>query len=419
MNKKVLIIFLIIIIIIGVTVTSIFIINSNNQKKLEEERKLLLKDINSHYNEYVITTKDTNLYKKDNNKYVEVGNISKDIKLTLNNTDINIDTKYFLVKDLDMYVSYKDVKPIDEYKIDYTYENYIYFNKNITTKETTSFYDFDGNLIYKINNSFDFKILVMDDDRYGVVYNKQLLYVNKEDVEKVYDNHNTDEVGKNRIRTLTYHFVYDPNTTTCNEIICHPFEQWESHLKYISENNYFTLTMHDLELYMDGKINIPQKSIVITIDDATIFDLGAIDFLEKYKVNATIFVITGIGEDFSYLKSEYLDLESHTENMHNQYECKGMGSQGGGILCLPEEQVLNDLKTSQEKIGGSKYFAYPFYDFNDRAISLLQKAGFNMAFIGLYDTNGYSYPKQTNKYMLRRQAILTNTTMDEFISYLQ
>ena len=105
--------------------------------------------------------------------------------------------------------------------------------------------------------------------------------------------------------------------------------------------------------------------------------------------------------------------------MHNQYECSGMGNQGGGILCLDENYVLNDLKTSQEKLGGSKYFAYPFFDFNDRAINLLKQAGFKLAFIGQYDSDGYSYPNKTNPYLVRRKSIFSTTTMEEFASYLK
>jgi len=418
MKEKV-IIFTILLMILGITFTAIFVVKNNNEEKIRQEQKTLEKEVKSHYNDYVITTISTKLYKKENDKYIESGSVSGGVNLTLIKEEINYNTKYFLIDGLNMYISYEDVKPTEQYKIEDSYKKYIYFNKNIITKNITNFYDFENNLKYTINNSFDFKVIVMDSDRYGVEYNNELLYIKGEDVEKIYDNHNTDEIGKNRIRTLTYHFIYDPNITTCNEMICHPFSQWESHLKYLSENEYFTLRMPDLELYMGGKINIPEKSIVLTIDDATIFDVGAVRLLEKYKLNATIFVITGARTTFDDLKSENLDLESHTDNMHNQYECSGMGSQGGGILCLPEEQVLADLKLSQDKIGGSKYFAYPFYDFNDRAISLLKQAGFNMAFIGLYDSNGYSYPNKTNKYMLRRQAILTNTTMDEFISYLE
>ena len=272
--------------------------------------------------------------------------------------------------------------------------------------------------LYTLNNSFDFKVLVKEDNSYGIVYNDELLFVKHEDVEKIYDNHNTDLKNKNRIKTLTYHFLYDQETETCNQSICQSFKQFESHLNYIRENDYFTLKLNELEWYMDGKLQIPEKSIVLTIDDGTIFNTGAIKLLEQYDVNATLFVITGwVGTD--RLKSPNLDLESHTDKMHNQYECKGYGNQGGGILCLDEEYVLKDLKTSQEKLGGSKYFAYPFFDFNDRAIQLLKKAGFKLAFIGQYDTDGYSYPGVTDNFKIRRTTIFSDTSMEEFKTYLR
>ncbi len=422
MKKKLLIIVpMFIILIIGIVIGVITINEKNKEEKLAQEKETLLKTINSNYNEFVITTKETKLYEKFNDEYLEVGTIGKDVELILEKEDeITVDTKYFSIKELvNMYVSYEDVKPIDKVNIDHNYKNYIYFNKAIDTKKGTSFYDYEGKLVYYINSNMGFNVLVMDDDRYGVEFDNRLLFIKKEDVTNIYDKHNTDEKGKNKIRTLTYHFIHNPETTKCLESICQSFEQFESHLKYINENNYFSLRMEDLELYMDGKIKIPEKSIVMTIDDATIFDLGAIDLLEKYEVNATLFVITGINEEFSYLESDYLDLESHTENMHNQYECSGYGNQGGGILCLPEDHVLNDLKTSQDKLGGSTYFAYPFFDFNDRAISLLKQAGFKMAFIGQYDTDGYSYPNSTDKYKLRRKTIFNFTSMSEFKEYLK
>lgn len=406
------------ILVVLLSVTSIILVTNYNKRKLEEERKELVQTIESHYNTYVKTNKETNLYKKSNNEYIEYGKINKDISLLLNNIDITFDTEYFHIKDLDLYIKYEDVEKIDEFNKNDRYKNYIYFNKNITTKDNTSFYDIDGNYLYTINKSFDFSVIVMDTDRYGVEFNNELLFVKNEDVEKIYDSNNTDLKNKSRIKTLTYHFIYNPETYNCNQAICQSFEQFESHLKYIKENNYFALNLQELELYITGKIQIPEKSIVLTIDDGTIFDTGAIKLLEKYETVATLFVITGIvGTD--HLQSEYLELESHTDSMHNQYECPGYGSQGGGILCLEEEYVLNDLKTSQEKLGGSKYFAYPFFDFSNRAIDLLKKAGFKLAFIGQYDTDGYSYPNVTNPYMIRRKTIFSDTTMEEFVSYLK
>lgn len=421
MKKKLLIIIPIFIVIIGVVVGVIV----NNEKIKQEKERIakenLLNSITSNYNEYVITTKETKLYSKQNGEYIPTGKIGNSVELILDKEEnLTIDTKYFAIKNLsNMYVYYEDIKPIEKLNNSQNYKYYIPFNKLVETKKGVNLYDYEGNLVYYLDSDLSEPILVMDDNRYGIIYDDRLLYIKSDDVLNLIDKINTEENGKNRIRTLTYHFIYNQETSSCDQSICQSFEQFESHLKYLNENNYFTLTMEDLNLYMDGKINIPENSVVMTIDDGTIFDLGAIDLLEKYKVNATLFVITGISDNFSYLESEYLHLESHTENMHNQYECAGYGSQGGGILCLPEEHVLEDLKTSQNKLGGSKYFAYPFFDFNERAITLLKKAGFNMAFIGQYDTDGYSYPKITDKFKLRRKTIFNTTSMSEFISYLK
>lgn len=417
MKKKLLIIITIVILLIVGSVFGVNYIKIQNEKKEEKRIKTLISDIKSHYNEYVSTTKETNLYKKEEDKYTKHGKINKGVKLILEEQKIDQNTKYFYIHDLDLYIEYDAVEKIEEYKKDTRYTNYIVFNKNIVTKSVTNFYNSNNEFLYTINQSFDLPILVNANDRYGVEYNGELLYIKNEDIEKTYEKENTSLKNKSRIKTLTYHFIYNPETYNCDQSICQSFEQFESHLKYIRENDYFTLRLDELELYLDGKIQIPQKSIVLTIDDGTIFDVGAIDLLEQYDVDATMFVITSwVGKD--HLQSDKLHLESHTDNMHNQYECPGYGSQGGGILCLPEEQVLKDLKTSQEKLGGSKYFAYPFFDFNARAIELLKKADFNMAFIGQYNTDGYSYPNKTDKYKVPRKTIFSSTSMNEFISYL-
>ena len=49
----------------------------------------------------------------------------------------------------------------------------------------------------------------------------------------------------------------------------------------------------------------------------------------------------------------------------------------------------------------------------------MKKAGFRLAFIGQYDTEGYSYPGVTDPYKMRRMTIFSDTTMDEFIEYLK
>ncbi len=70
--------------------------------------------------------------------------------------------------------------------------------------------------------------------------------------------------------------------------------------------------------YIDGKLVLPEKSIVLCFDDgAKSFLENGIPVLEKYEVPATCFTITssdGRGKISEY-KSDYVSYESHSHNM--------------------------------------------------------------------------------------------------------
>lgn len=384
-------------------------------REQQEKHEKLLDDIKSSYNKYVKTNKEAKLYDFVDGQYIEIGSVGKDIELTLKDIEPTIETKYFLIENINLYINYKDLEVIEKLTLkDDVYKNYIVFNENIVTKDLTTFYNENG-FVYKINKSVDLPIIIKDTDKYYVEYNNELLYVKKNEV-TIKDSKNTKEETRSNIRTLTYHTIFDTEKEKCTNVsICHSIEQFDSHMKYLSENNYFTLRMKDLELFIDGKIRIPKKSIVVTLDDGK-YAINAINIVEKYKVYATYFIITGRYE-VPKVETTYMNLESHTDNMHNNWKCPG-GNQGGQLLCEDENKILQDLKLSQEKLGGSTAFAYPFFDFNDRAIKLLKEAGFTMAFIGQYDSDGYSTQK-TDKMKLRRKTIFATDTLNTFISYLK
>lgn len=419
-NKFKLIVIIILILIIAVTI-GIFCINEHKKNLIEEEQTKELEDILKHYNKYVKTNKETKLYILEGDNFVEKGNISENQELELKETDITYEDKYLKIAtfEKDYYVFYKDVDKIESLtELNERYKSYIPFNKKIKTKEITNFYDESDNLIYTFNSSFDLVVLISKEKTYGVEYNDRLLYVKKEDVEKIYDNKNTDLKEAQKVRTLAYHRIYDPKTESCNEVICHTEEQFESHIKYLKENGFLTLTTKELEMFIDGDIRLPKKSIVLTIDDGTLVK-RAIPILEKYGLNASLFLVTSRFNEQDYIDftSDNLELHSHTHKMHNAGQCAGYGSQGGGILCLDEKTVLDDLKASREKLNGSTVFCYPFYDYSQRAINLLNKAGFTMAFAGELNTSGFAYVG-TNKMLIPRVTIVSYTSFTQFKNYV-
>ena len=406
---KIMVLCIILILIIAlVLLKSTLSENNKTEKIIKKERTIEL-------SEYVITNKDIPLYYLENNKYKKIGIIGKNITLQIEPSTDN----YYKINNLDSdyYVKTNGLANASKVEYDSRYKNYIVFNQNIETKEKTNFYDKEGNLIYSFNKSYSLPIVIKDTNKYGVEFANQVLYVNKDEV-NIIDKDNTELQNTNSIGVLNYHFFYDDSVESernnCNQSICTSTTQFKKDLDYIKHNNYFTPTMEELEMYIDGKIQLP-KSIVITIDDGWRVKLGS-DLLTEYQLNATVFLVTSWYDPKSYV-TDYVEVHSHSDNMHNQGDCS-MG-QGGGIQCQAEDYILNNIKKRKEKLNGSKVFCYPFYEYNDYSISMLKKAGYTMAFAGESTGSNNMVQVGSNKYSLPRFIIVNYTTMEDFAAYLE
>ena len=42
-------------------------------------------------------------------------------------------------------------------------------------------------------------------------------------------------------------------------------------MKYLHENDYLTLTLEEVEMFLDKKIRIPMKTVAVTLDDGIFY----------------------------------------------------------------------------------------------------------------------------------------------------
>ena len=379
---------------------------SSNKKNDVKTNKI---DITSNYNDYVIATTDTDIYNK---KLKKIGKIYKDTKILLDDKK-NIKDKYYKLKNADIYIKYDSVTKSDaftyenEYK---TYKNYIVYNENIKTKSNYKLLNGD-NTLYEFNNSDTYKIIIKDEDKYGIEFNDQLFYIKSEDVESNIESANSDNVIAKDIAVLNYHYTIDKNSDEgkeCRQTICMDQNQVEEEIKYLKDNNFYPVTMQDLYLFLTGKIQLPEKSVSITIDDGW-YLARMISILEKYQMQGTLYLIGSLASPSDYT-SQYLEIHSHTWDMHTPNVCNG--SHGGGLLCLDEQTILDDLKKSRESLNNTDILCYPFYEYNARTIELVKKAGFKMALAG-----GYRKAKPgDNIYAVPRFELGNYTTMNDFVN---
>jgi peptidoglycan/xylan/chitin deacetylase (PgdA/CDA1 family) len=221
-----------------------------------------------------------------------------------------------------------------------------------------------------------------------------------------------------KIAVLNYHFFYDPNTESCNQDICEKIDDFKALLKYLKDNNYTTLTIKQFKEWMYNEKAIPEKSVLITIDDggmgtSKINGNKLIPALEEYQEHATLFLVSTWWKKSDYA-SPYLDVESHSYNMHIGNFCKGV-SRGAKMLCLTHDEVLADLKESIKALDGNNTaFCFPFFVYNDTAIQAVKDAGFKLAFIG----GGQKVSRNTDKYHITRFEISKNETLEHIKSII-
>ena len=411
-NIKIIFIIIMSSILLSLTIILLYLNFESNkeQKELNKilQEKELINIITNHYNEIVKTNKEAFIY---NDKEENIGKLNNNIEISLEEPTIDKNTKYFKIKDFDnSYIKYEDVDVIEKLtEVNNRYKNYIVFNENIITNDITTFYDENDNLVYEFNTSFDLPIIIKETDKYGVEFNNRLLYVKKDNVKETKYNYNTDLSNASGVAVLNYHAFYDENNSSerrdCVTSICHSKKQFKTHLDYLKEKSIFTLQMKEIEMYIDGKLQLP-KSVLITIDDGPKTQ-HAIDLLTEYKMYATIFMITSWFDEETYYKTDYIEFHSHTHDLHDGGDCPG--GQGGAIKCLNREILLEDLRKSREELNGTTAFCYPFYEYNEYSISVLKEAGFTMAFAGNYGDGLVKVGM--DKFRLPRYVITTSTTI--------
>jgi len=411
------IILIIILLIILITFGGLLYYHDKENKK-EIYRTNLQKEISNHYNKYVITIKDSDLYKLENNEYLKSGKIAKGQELTLKEKEITYQDEYLEVSTFDdsYYIYYKDIEKLEELsKISSRHKKYIVWNSNVITNDKTNFYDEEDNLIYSFDKSFEFPIIIKKDDIYGVEYNDRLFYIKKEDVKEIVDSNNTDKSNTKGIAIMNYHFFFnaeDPSDQ-CNQGICLSTQNLRKHLDYIKNNDIFTPSMKELEMYIDGYIRLP-KSVVLTIDDGWRAGIGS-EVITEYELNATIFLMSKYYDPRNY-QNEYIEVHSHGYDIHNAGVCPG--GQGGAIKCLEKSKLLEDLNASRDKLNNTTYFCYPFYEYNDYSISVLKEAGFTMAFGGYYEAGNLRAYPGINKFKLPRYVIMNYTSANDLAKYI-
>lgn len=148
---------------------------------------------------------------------------------------------------------------------------------------------------------------------------------------------------------------------------------FDAQMTHIATTGFYLPTWDELSAFIDGRLSLPARSVIITDDDAdqTWFDL-AVPVIERNKLLSTSFMITAYRQDPP--PSIYVLRRSHTHDMHQA------GENGKGRMTnWTADEIAADLNASGDVLGVREVIAYPFGHYNDTAKQGVAQAGFEMA----------------------------------------
>lgn len=150
----------------------------------------------------------------------------------------------------------------------------------------------------------------------------------------------------------------------------------EEELRWLKSEGYYFPTWQEVRDYAEGRLLLPEKSIVLCFDDgAKSFLKNGIPVLEECRVPATCFMITSESgqEKVADYQSRYVTYQSHSHNMHRN---GGSVGHGGIFTALAASEALDDLRQSIEICKSSDAFAYPYGDYTQECRDIVSDAGF-------------------------------------------
>jgi len=208
---------------------------------------------------------------------------------------------------------------------------------------------------------------------------------------------------------IMYHQV--KNSSLGKDVIS--THEFESDLKFLSENHYNTITMNQLIDYVYNHVELPNKPIILSFDDGYLSTYkNVFPLLQKYNMKIVLSIVGKCTDDFSKVNdtnvnyahmtwtqinemraSSLVEIQNHTYNMHKILNGRyGCGQKYNEPLSQYEKTLTNDVLTFQERCmlmtgWNPTTFTYPYGKYNDNSEHILKNLGYKATLSCRYGVN--------------------------------
>lgn len=190
-------------------------------------------------------------------------------------------------------------------------------------------------------------------------------------------------------------------------------------MSLLTGEGYHPLSLWEVQNAFEQKKKLPEKSVLITLDDGWLDNyLYAYPILKEKNIPATIFITPGlIGVDKHLFSWDQIS-EMHASGL---VQFASHGYTHKRLRDLNNEEALSELKKSKQALEEfykqpAKSFCYPFGAFDRRIRQLVFEAGYTMDYGTRKGIN--RWPWNANRPLLRVH-VMANESLDDFSNELK
>jgi len=203
-------------------------------------------------------------------------------------------------------------------------------------------------------------------------------------------------------------------------------ENFMEQMRYLYENDFYPVTLCDMENFLFHGRNLPARSVMIHFDDGYYSNfVYAVPIMRQYGMRGQIFLITAeieaLGDEQPPLDYECLtfsaahtiaantdvfETASHSHDLHDGV----YGTTDTRLMRAMREMIIDDTIRSFDFVENHRAYVFPLSQHNEYVVNALQDAGIIMAFGG----GNAPVTRYCDPMTLRRYTVFNNTNMRRF-----
>lgn len=247
-----------------------------------------------------------------------------------------------------------------------------------------------------------------------------------------YIPHKSVEIDAGVPVLIYHHFVENINESVFRANISvvdiQSFEQQMSHLK---KQGYTTISLKDLDKWMQKKQALPAKAVALTFDDANLSvekmaypilvekDLYGTTFVignrvkdEVPKFNAESEIVQFAGFNELYRMKDRIEIEHHTYSLHvfNQALRRSQLQMTSNKDLRRDFELINEVFAQIDPRIEARYYSYPFGKFNKNHEAVLIENNISLAFLNKGGKAKISSPRL----YVPRTPVQSTVTLEKF-----